>query len=67
MHHRTYFLPQQTHDQYAMEYKDFIQSEVDWFRNPIHALDYFEEGNMATISPTIKINILDKPGIEVRA
>ena len=46
MHHRTYFLPQQSHDQYAVETKDF------------------EEGNMANISPTIKIDISVKPGIE---
>ena len=40
-----------------METKDFIHGKVDWFKNPILALDSFEEGNMANILPTIKINI----------
>ena len=40
-----------------METKDFIHGKVDWFKNPILALDTFEEGDMANISPTIKINI----------
>ena len=44
--------------------KDFIPSgHIDWFNNPIHALDAFEEGNMANISPTIKIDIFIKQGI----
>lgn len=60
MHDRAYFLLQQTHDQYAMELKDFIHGEVDWFKNPILAPNAFEEGNMATI----KINISNKPRIE---
>ena len=64
MHHRAYFLPQQSHDQYAVETKDFIPHAVDWFKNPIPAPDAFEEGNMANISPTIKIDISVKPGIE---
>ena len=64
MHHHAYFLPQQYHDQYAVESKDFIHGEVDWFRNPIPAPNAFEERNMANISPTIKINISDKPGIK---
>ena len=63
MHHRAYFLPQQSHDQYSVETKDFIPDEVDWFRNPIPAPNTFE-GNMANISPTIKINISDKPRVE---
>jgi len=65
MHHRAYFLPQQTHEQYVVESKDFIHGEVDWFRNPIPTLDSFEEGNMVNISPTIKINISNKAGIEM--
>ena len=40
-----------------METKDFIHGKVDWFKNPIPALDAFKEGNMVNISPTIKINI----------
>jgi hypothetical protein len=36
---------------------------VDWFKNPIPTPDAFEEGNMANISPTIKIDISVKPGI----
>jgi hypothetical protein len=43
---------------YAVETKDFIPAgPIDWFKNPIPAPDSFEEGNMANISPTIKINI----------
>ena len=40
-----------------METKDFIHGKVDWFKNPIPVPDTFEEGNMANIFPTIKINI----------
>jgi len=29
MHHRAYFLLQETHDQYVVESKDFIHGEVD--------------------------------------
>jgi hypothetical protein len=36
---------------------------IDWFNNPIPAPDAFEEGNMANISPTIKIDISIKNGI----
>ena len=36
---------------------DFIHGKVDWFKNPILAPYAFEEGNMANISPTIKIDI----------
>jgi len=52
MHHRAYFLPQQTHDQYVVESKDFIHGEVDWFKNLIPAPYDFEEGNMDKISPS---------------
>jgi hypothetical protein len=49
---------------YAVETKDFIPSRtIDWFNNPIPAPDAFEEGNLANISPTIKIKISIKPGI----
>jgi hypothetical protein len=49
---------------YAVETKNFIPSgTVDWFNNPIPALDAFEEGNLANISPTIKIDISVKSGI----
>ena len=40
-----------------METKYFIHGKVDWFKKSIQAPDSFEEGNMANISPTIKINI----------
>jgi hypothetical protein len=36
---------------------------IDWFNNPIPAPDAFEEGNMANISPTIKIDISIKSGV----
>jgi hypothetical protein len=49
---------------YAVETKDFLPSgPIDWFNNPIPALDAFEEGNLANISPTIKIDISIKQGI----
>jgi hypothetical protein len=49
---------------YAVETKDFIPSgPIDWFKNPILAPNAFEEGNLANISPTIKIDISIKPGI----
>ena len=34
-----------------------------WVSNPILALESFEEGNMANISPTIKINISTNPKV----
>ena len=46
-----------------METKDFIHGKVDWFKNPIPALDAFEEGNIANISPTIKTNISTNPKV----
>ena len=60
MHHRSFFLPEEIvsqSDQFFVETKDFIHGKVDWFKNPIPAPDAFEEGNMANISPTIKIDI----------
>jgi hypothetical protein len=70
MHHRSFFLSQEafqpnkdTHV-YAIETKDFIPpGHVDWFKNQIPTPDTFEEGKMANISPTIKIDISIKPGI----
>jgi len=48
--------------QYFVESKDFIpSSQVDWFTNPIPALDAFEEGHTANISPTIKVDIYVVP------
>jgi hypothetical protein len=64
LHHRALFFPQEAfmppnqHPIYTVETKDFIPSRhIDWFNNPIRAPDDFEEGNMANISPTIKIDI----------
>jgi hypothetical protein len=70
LHHRALFLPQEAlmppnqNLMYAVKTKDFIPSgTVDWFKNPIPAPDAFEEGNMANISPTIKIDISIKSGV----
>jgi hypothetical protein len=70
LHHRALFSPQEApmppnqNPIYAVETKDFIPSgPIDWFNNPIPAPDAFEEGNMANISPTIKIDISIKNGI----
>jgi hypothetical protein len=70
LHHRALFFPQEAstppnqHPIYAVETKDFIPSgPIDWFKNPIPAPDAFEEGNMANISPTIKIDISIKNGV----
>jgi hypothetical protein len=70
LHHRALFLSQEAFDPpsqasiCAIETKDFIPSgHIDWFNNPIPAPDAFEEGNMANISPTVKIDISIKPGI----
>ena len=63
MHHRSFFLPEELvsqSDQFSMKTKHFIHGKVDWFKNPIPALDAFKEGNMENISPTIKINISTK-------
>ena len=46
-----------------METKDFIHGKVDWFKNPIPTVDAFKEGNMANISPTIKINSSTNPEV----
>jgi hypothetical protein len=70
LHHYALFLLQEAHMPpshnpiYAVETKDFIPSgPIDWFNNPIPAPNAFEEGNLANISPTIKIVISIKPGI----
>jgi hypothetical protein len=70
LHHRALFFPQEASTPpnqlpiYAIKTKDFIPSgHIDWFNNPIPTLDAFEEGNMANISLTIKINISIKNGI----
>jgi hypothetical protein len=54
-------MPPNQNPMYVIETKDFIPSgPIDWFKNPIPAPDVFEEGNMANISPTIKIDIFSK-------
>jgi hypothetical protein len=70
LHHRALSSPQESlmppnqNPIYVVETKDFISSGlIDWFNNSIPAPDDFEEGNMANISPTIKINISIKNGI----
>ena len=66
MHHRLFFLPEDLvsqSNQFFVETKDFIHGKVDWFKNPIPALDAFKEGNMANIYPTFKINISTKPEV----
>jgi hypothetical protein len=70
LHHRTLFYPQESpmppnqNTIYVVETKDFIPlGHIDWFNNPIPAPNAFEEGNMANISPTIKIDISIKNGI----
>jgi hypothetical protein len=70
LHHRALFLPQESlmppsHNPiFTVETKDFIPSgTIDWFNNPIPTPDAFEEGNLANISPTIKIDISIKLGI----
>ena len=66
MHHHSLFPPKhkfsldKTEEQeiYVIKSKYFIPSgKFDWFKNPILALDAFEEGNISNISPTIKVNI----------
>jgi hypothetical protein len=62
--HKEAFTPPNQHPIYAVKTKDFIPSgHIDWFNNPIPAPDAFEEGNMANISPTIKIDISIKNGV----
>lgn len=69
IHHISYFLPQVTttsglSNQYTIETKYFILlGQINWFLNSILATDAFEEGNMANIPPTIKIEISYTPCI----
>jgi hypothetical protein len=45
---------------------DLAQSpsgNIDWFNNPIPTPETFEEGNMANISLTIKLDISIKDGV----
>jgi hypothetical protein len=57
-------MPPNQNPTYVVETKYFIPfGPIDWFKNPIPAPDAFEEGNMANISPTIKIDISIKNGI----
>ena len=66
MRHRSFFLPEKIvsqSNQFSMETKDFIHGKVDWFKNPISALDAFEEGNITNIFPTTKINISTIPEV----
>jgi hypothetical protein len=49
---------------YAIKTKYFLPlGNIDWFNNHIPTLDAFEEGNMANISPTVKIDISIKSRI----
>ena len=60
MHHHSFFLPEELvsqSDPFLVETKDFIHGKFNYFKNPVLAPNAFEEGNMAKISPTIKINI----------
>ena len=60
MHHFAFFLLEELvsqSNQFSVETKYFIHGKVDWFKNPILALDSFKEGNMVNILPTIKIDI----------
>jgi hypothetical protein len=70
LHHRSLFFSQEAftppnqHPIYAVETKDFIPSgHINWFNNPIPTPDAFEEGNMANIPPTIKIDISITNGV----
>jgi hypothetical protein len=58
------FVPPKQGPIYTIKTKYFLPSgHIDWFNNPIPTPDAFEEGNMANISPTVKINISIKPWI----
>jgi hypothetical protein len=70
LHHQALFFPQEPsmapnqHPIYVVETNDFIPlGHINWFNNPIPSPDSFEEGNMANISPTIKIDISIKNGV----
>jgi hypothetical protein len=58
------FTPPNQHPIYVVKTKYFLPSRhIDLFNNPIPTPDAFEEGNMANISPTIKIDFSIKSGI----
>jgi hypothetical protein len=64
LHHRALFPSQKSfihpnqNPIYTVETKYFLPPRhIDWFKNPIPTPNAFEEGNMANISPTIKIDI----------
>ena len=64
MHHHSFYVsdePLSSLDQYSIEAKDFINGKFEWVKNPILTLNAFEEGNMANIFPTIKVNISTNP------
>jgi hypothetical protein len=70
LHHRTLFLSQESFDPpsqvsiCAIKNKDFVpSSHIDWFNDLIPTPNAFEEGNMANISPIVKIDISIKPRI----
>jgi hypothetical protein len=70
LHHRAFFLSQNAFHPPSqasiciVKTKDFIHlGHIDWFNNPIPSPYAFEEGNMANISPTVKIDISIKPRI----
>ena len=66
MHHHTFFIldePCSLSKTFYVEVKYFIHGKIDWFKNPIPTPDAFEEGNMANISPTIKVNISTNPEV----
>jgi hypothetical protein len=58
------FAPLDQHPIYAVETKYFLpMGHIDWLNNPIPTPDAFEEGNMANIYPTMKIDISIKFGV----
>ena len=67
MHHHVYFIPDApltpTIDQFSVASKYFLpHRNIDWFKHPILMLDTFEEGNIASISPTFKVGTSIKLG-----
>jgi hypothetical protein len=70
LHHKALLFPQESsmppnqHPIYTVESEDFIPSwHINWFNDPILIPDAFEEGNIANISLTIKIDISIKDGV----
>ena len=63
MHHHSFFIPDEhplSLDEYSVKVKELLHGKEDGFKNPISTPDAFEEGNMANISQTIKVNISTK-------